>query len=395
MNAIHKPSIIQMKKSKKQRRYDLDWLRVIAIAILLFYHVGMIYVSWDWHINSAKSSRWMEIIMIFLHQWRMPLLFFISGAGTYFALSFRRSGVYVKERSKRLLVPVVFSMLVIVPPQIYLERLFKNIPGVAPVTDYLSYYPRVFQFIPYPAGDLSWHHLWFVLYLFFYSLIALPLFLYWRSERSKALRAFFFQLMSRKGGALLWLVPIALGQLLLRPYFPDDTHGLLDDWANFVFNFLFFVGGYVITSEEKIWPVLSQQRRLYLYTSLVLTVIFYWVYLTPAEQFPLPPIGVPYWGIIKTLLAWSTVMTTLAYGYTYIKQSHPWLRPLNEAIYPFYILHQTVIIIIAYYAVHWPISNEVGFVLVSTATFVICAAIYLLLIRPFKISRFLFGMKVK
>ncbi|MEM1270777.1 MAG: acyltransferase family protein, partial [Bacteroidota bacterium] len=103
------------------RRHDLDWLRVICITLLLYYHVGMIFVSWGFHIQSTETSALLEHIMLWMHRWRMPLLFFISGAGTRFALRKRSAGQYLGERWLRLQVPVLFGMFVIVPPQIYIE----------------------------------------------------------------------------------------------------------------------------------------------------------------------------------------------------------------------------------------------------------------------------------
>ena len=103
MNVLQTNIENTMQTQKRTRRYDLDWLRVTAIAILLYYHVGMIYVSWDWHINSEPTSDFLEVIMVFLHQWRMPLLFMISGIGTYFALGFRSAKKYSWERTKRLI----------------------------------------------------------------------------------------------------------------------------------------------------------------------------------------------------------------------------------------------------------------------------------------------------
>ncbi len=180
------------------RRYDLDWLRVICIIILLYYHVGMIYVPWGWHIKSAEKSEVMRWIMIWLHYWRMPLLFFISGAGTYFALRKRTYGNYTRERVKRLFLPLVFGMFVIVPPQIYYERISNGIH----FANYADFYPSVFDFVPYPEGSFSWHHLWFVAYLFLFSLISIPLFRWLNGARGIRFLDKIERFASRKGGAL-------------------------------------------------------------------------------------------------------------------------------------------------------------------------------------------------
>src|SRR5688500_16034020 len=141
------------------RRHDLDWLRLIAIIILLFFHTGMLFNPWEWHIKNQETSIGFTYWMAWLHYWRMPLLLFISGAGTYLALRKRTPSEYAGERFRKLIIPLTFGMFVIVPPQIYFEH-------VGEYSDYGSFYKTVFDFVPYPAGNFSWHHLWFIAYLF-------------------------------------------------------------------------------------------------------------------------------------------------------------------------------------------------------------------------------------
>jgi surface polysaccharide O-acyltransferase-like enzyme len=143
------------------RRHDLDWLRLIAILILLFFHTGMWFNTWGWHVKNSETSVAFNYWMVWLHYWRMPLLLFISGAGTYMALGKRTPGQFLKERRNRLLVPLVFGMFVVVPPQIYYEHILDY-------NSYWEFYKTVFQFVPYPRGSFSWHHLWFILYLFLF-----------------------------------------------------------------------------------------------------------------------------------------------------------------------------------------------------------------------------------
>ena len=160
-----------MNTSKKTRLYELDWLRIIAILILVYFHTGMFFTTWDWHIKNNVTTRSLDYVMVWLHQWRMALLLVISGAGTFYALGFRKAGTYMSERFKRLIIPLIFGMLVVVPPQIYLEKI-KN------YASYLDFYPTIFEMVPSPEGNTSWHHLWFILYLFLFSVVLLPAFLY-------------------------------------------------------------------------------------------------------------------------------------------------------------------------------------------------------------------------
>ena len=382
------------------RRYDLDWLRVIAILTLLFYHTGMIYVSWGWHIKSDEHSQPMEEVMRWLHRWRMPLLFFISGAGTFFALRKRSFGSYAGERVRRLFVPLVFGMLVIVPPQIYIEWLFRGrFSG-----SYTDFYPNVFGFEPYEdggtGGAFSWHHLWFICYLFFYSLLSIPVFQWLKSNGGQRFTDRVGRLIARPGGAMWLLLVIIVSQVTLKPFYPEETHGLTDDWAYFVKNLLLFWLGYLLISRNEFWQILTNQRRLFLVATLLCTGLLYGSRAVWGEE----TIDNTLWlNVLYTInsdcLMWFSVLMTIGYGYRYLNSNKPragWpiLKHLNEAVYPFYILHQTVIVLIGYYVLtRTNLGVYDGFLTVSLSSLVVCVAIYVLLIRPFRLTRLLFGLK--
>lgn len=370
-------------KNNLDRRYELDWLRVIAIVILFFYHTGMMFVSWDWHISNKETSKTFETIMVWLHQWRMPLLLFISGVGTHLALGRRSASSYAKERSSRLLIPLIFGMFIIVPPQIYYEK-------IAQYSSYLDFYSTVFQFIPYPKGSFSWHHLWFILYLFVYSLIALPIFLWLRKPSSTKFLELCFKLSNRNGGLLLWVIPIILSQFLLRPFFPRETHALVNDWAYFTFYFLFFLFGYISFSYTSLWELFKTQRKLNLVISTITLVVFYLIYFIPYKlpiNFDLP------WEVIKVIVAWFWVITFIGYGQMYLNFNSKLLKYANEVAYPFYILHQTIIIAIGYYVIQWQAHILVKYSVVLSLTFLACFIAYEVLIKRVSFLRLVFGLK--
>jgi glucans biosynthesis protein C len=383
---------IDLEKDLQTRRYDLDWLRVLAIVILLYYHVGMMYVAWDWHIKyQPAGSAVLEFVMRFLHQWRMPLLFLISGAGTYYALGKRSAGEYAGERVKRLFLPLLFGMLVIVPPQIYLEKVFQK--GLA--IDYWAYYPQVFNFVPYPKGDFSWHHLWFVAYLFIFSLLVLPLFIWWRTQSANWTKNRLLWLIKQPGGVLWLVLPIIVSQIILRPFYPEETHDLLNDWAYFVFNLFPFIYGYILSADNQYIRLISNQRRILLGASILATLVMYMlVYgnFFDDSKAEVTWLEVAYI-IDKILVMWFSVVATLGYAYRYLNFDHPWRKQLNEGVYPFYILHQTVIIMIGFQVLRWNLGLWTGFWVLSTLSFISCVGLYWFLIRPFRLMRFLFGLK--
>ncbi|MDQ1086206.1 acyltransferase family protein [Siphonobacter sp. SORGH_AS_1065] len=130
---------------KSIRRYDLDWLRVLAFLLLIFFHTGMFFNYWGWHVKNNVQTHWVEYPMMFTSAWRMALLFMISGMGVYWALGQRSAGSFLGERTKRIFIPLVFGMFFIIPPQIFFERISNGA-----TYSFLEFYPSTFEFLPYP-----------------------------------------------------------------------------------------------------------------------------------------------------------------------------------------------------------------------------------------------------
>ena len=373
-----------------QRRYDLDWLRFLAILLLLFFHTGMWFNHWDWHVKNNELSYTFQYWMIWSHFFRMPLLLFISGAGTYMALGKRTATQFRKERFRRLFIPLVFGMFVVVPPQIYYEHIKEY-------DSYWDFYKTVFNFVPYPEGSFSWHHLWFILYLFIYSLIALPLLKYLRTPASEQFKNRAFKLLASPAGLLfIPAVIILVSQLLLRPFFPEETHDLIKDWAYFTFYFLFFVFGIICYSNQKLWEVIGANRKSLLVAMIFSLMPFYTCYLHFRDLITLPftdDTVETIFDVLAIFVSWFTVITVIAYGQHYLNKPHKWLSNISEGLYPFYILHQSVIIAIGYYVCQWDWSISAKYWMICFLTLTTCVGFYLLCIRPFNAMRFLFGLK--
>jgi glucan biosynthesis protein C len=356
-------------------RYDfLDWLRVIAIFVLLFFHTGMLFVGWGWHIVNAETLTALQLPMGISHRLRMPLLFVIAGAGMWFALKSRDGGGLLRERSMRLLIPIIAGMLLIVPPQIYFERLFRGQWDGG----YLQFFfERVLQFQPYPQGDFSWHHLWFIVYLYVYVFLLLPLLLWWRSARKVV-----------KPG--LWLyalaIPLVVNEALLRPLFPE-SHTLIGDWYIFNHYLLLTAYGCLFASMHDAWDWFAARRQLSL--GLALTV-----FGTAMLMFEAGVIqrDTPADALVANVFTWSSLMAFIGYGRRYLSFSNPLLRWARDASYPIYILHQTVIIAIGYWIIQQPWHAWTKFAVVVLGTMAICVALYEG-IRRFDATRILFGMK--
>ncbi|NJK85570.1 MAG: acyltransferase [Bacteroidales bacterium] len=372
-----------MKNLQSERRYDIDWIRIMLIFSVFLFHIGMFFNSFGWHIKNEERVLWLDPVMAYLHRWRMPLLFFVSGVGTWFALGKRNIGQYMGERAKKLLIPLVFGMFVIVPPQVYMEK--------------QAQYGTFFNFIPhitegsYPVGNFSWHHLWFVLYLFICSAAALPLIFVFRSGLKQKITNFLDAFLGIKGSILMLSVPLFIVHVWLINYFPWETHALVNDWAYLSYSFLFFIYGFVLFSDKRLIEHIINQRRINGIAALLLTIVFFIDYFHSLD--PIVPETLQYF--LGSILEWSIGISIIGYAGKYMNRENKLRKYLNEAIYPFYILHQTAIIVIGFYLINANFHVGIKALVLTFSSFFVCVAVYWFLIRPFQITRVLFGMPLK
>lgn len=368
------------------RRYDLDWLRVIVFALLIFYHVGMFFVPWGWHIKNDIIYEWLRWPMLFLNQWRLPILFVISGMGTYYAFSKRNVKQFSWERFLRLGIPLFVGMLLIVPPQIYIERLVNGeFSG-----SYLDFYQTaLFRGGPYPEGNISWHHLWFLPYLLLFSLILGPLF-YRLKRRPSKLVAWTKKQLQKPYGFYVFIIPLFFAEGFIEPFYPT-THALVDDWYTIVFYMLlFFYGFLLLATKETFWKSLAKIRK----RALVIGVISFtllvcrWLFIERDEIFEHLTEA-----LLKVVNLWSWILVLFGYAAKYLNKSSNVLTYANRAVYPFYILHQTITIVIAYFlmGLNWGFAIKFSILLIGTFGF--SWLIYDLIILRIRWLHPLFGLK--
>lgn len=364
------------------RRFDIDWLRIMLIFSVFLFHIGMFFNSFGWHVKNNEIITWLDPIMAWLHRWRMPLLFMVSGVGTYYALGKRSTGNFIGERARRLLIPLVFGMLVIVPPQVWAEK-------QAEFGSFINFLPHMFEG-SYPEGNMSWHHLWFVLYLFICAMAALPFIMIMRSGTGKAIYCYLEKFFAVPGSFLIMTIPLYLSMEFLLRYFPWETHALINDWAYLTYNFIFFLSGYVLMSNQKIIDLLMQQRRLYAAIALAMTGVFFFDFFQSVDPWLNESIQL----YLGALLEFSIALTVLGYGARYLNRDHRWRKPLNEAIYPFYILHQTAIVLIGLYLISLPLLPWAKAAILTFGSLMLTIGIYLI-IRRLNLTRLLFGMRIR
>lgn len=367
----------------KFRRYDIDWLRVVVFSLLIIYHTGMFFVPWVWHLKNNNIYDWLKWPMLFLNQWRLPILFLISGMGTFYALSKRNIWQFNKERFLRLGIPLVFGMLVIVPPQVYFERLVQGqFQG-----SYWSYLSTIAYDGIYPEGNLSWHHLWFLPYLLVFSVLLSPFFLYIKNNKNRFIR-WISKVIQKPYGLYIFTIPLYLLESLLEPFY-DITHDLINDWFNFFSSMtLFFFGFVMVACGPILWNVIERIRTKALYLGIIcfIGMLFTWQFEDGYTRHFTE-------AFLKIINLWSWILVLLGYAAKYKNKTSPLLSYANRAVYPFYILHQTITVGIAYYLMDLEWSLLLKATILIVGTFLICWLIYHLIILKIKPLHPLFGLK--
>jgi glucan biosynthesis protein C len=371
----------------RRREYGLDWLRVIAFAILIGYHTGMYFVPWPWSVKNPVISQWLTFPMLFLNRWRLPLLFFISGAGVWFNLNSRGYRRFLGERSRRLLIPLAFGMLVVVPPQIYVERALagQHYPS------YFQFWATVFTSGPYPRGNLSWHHLWFLPYILTYCVAGLPLFAFFRSRTGRATVERLVRLCEIPGFIYLINVPNFVAAWFLNPHWPA-TMNLVSDWANFTGYLLTFLWGFLLCSSTRFLDLVERRRYEYLAVAGATAVLLFWAYPGPLLDALAPGPRRLGWELINAYFSMSMILALVGWSRAWLNRDSAALRWGNSAVYPFYIVHQTVTILLGYWWMGWNVPIPLKFAMLLSGTFLVSWACFEA-VRRTRLTRVLFGMK--
>ena len=334
-----------------RRLASVDALRVYVVALVFVIHVCEVFNPWDeWHITNAERSRVLGEVVVLMAPWIMPLVMLLAGVSAWYSLPTRDNGAYVRERTQRVLLPLVLGILVLVPPQVWLERRFRHeFHG-----SLLEFYPRFFDGI-YPTGNFSWHHLWFLGHLYLYSLLALPLFRYLQRRKGARVLAFLARLASGRAG-LVWLaLPLVVERMLLWGLFPE-RHMLTSDWSNHALLFVAYVYGFVLAGVPSLRVAMDAQwpRALVVaLTGMTALMLGTWYDVVPWR---LPsPYSVRYlaFWMLYAWCAWAWIIVALGAGRRWLDREDARLRRAEPMAYSWYVLHQPVIVAIAYLVVPW------------------------------------------
>ena len=369
--------------NQMNRQYYIDWLRILLISSVFLYHAGMIFVKWNWHVkNDVLYGGLLAYLMAFLHSWRMPLLFLISGAGTYYALRTVTPSGYIAERTRRLFVPLAAGIFILVPVQVYIEK-------IGSYDSLLSYYPHMFEGV-YPSGNFSWHHLWFIAYLYVIALIISPFLNLFRSSKFGRLAGRLAGILTRRLGMNLILIPLLFSQVILRNYFETETHALYNDWASIAFYLIFFLAGFIFISRQEVANALARHRKIYLAETVFFTAVMFIVpRLTGSER-----TGEIIYDVSEIIVSWTCSVAAIGYARRYLNFDSSFRKSANEAIYPFYLLHQPLLVLTGYIITDLGMYDWLKALLIMASSFMLFILPYRYLIRPYNILRVIFGMKM-
>ena len=348
-----RPAVSEGRPVVPARRVDLDWLRIGAFGLLILYHIAMFFGPWEWHLNSRHARPWVGVLMIATNPWRLTLLYLISGVAVRYMAGKMSPGRLMIERCRRLLVPMLFGVIVLIPPQAYIEDVAKN--GLQ--QDYLSYW-AVF-FLPAGRACAGWdclhvplNHLWFIGYIWSYSLVAAAL-MWWPSLVDRAAAALGWML----GGVRALLLPILYLAVIRYALFPrfGVTNHLFWDPYNHAASLAVFVLGFLLAFSDRFWDDIERCRW---WAMLLAVPSGFWLaadaMLPIPEQHPLAPATMAAFAINQ----WATLVAILGFGRRYLATADgKLLAYLREGVFPFYLVHQTIIVVAAYWFERWYIPG--------------------------------------
>jgi len=368
------------------RRYDMYNLRVLAFGLVFVYHLCRIFSPFHgWPVQNPTRSVPLGLLNIWLEPY-IATFFLLGGAGTWYSLSRRSVGRYLWERVTRLFLPLMFGALVIVPPQIYYERLRRGqFEG-----SYLEFYPSVFTNGLYPSGNLGWHHLWFLAYLMTFSIIAIPILLYFQSDSGNRVINRLAAWIQKPGRIFLFAVPLAITEIIFRARWPGYEN-LVGDWANFSLFLTVFIYGYVFASDDRFQAVLDRYWKQAMWLSFACTAVTLALYATEN----IPRDYSVFYAVHRVIFAvgvWSALIFFWGGSHSILNQSNRfWSYTLNIS-YPFYVFHQTIIVAFAYYVLQWDLPVYFKLLLIGAPSFVL-TLVFCEVVKLTHVTRFLFGVR--
>lgn len=370
--------------NNKIRYYDIDWLRVLGMITIFLFHNARFFNDEGWHVKNFQTDFGMSVFVAVVAHFIMPLFFLLSAIAIYHALKKRTNSQFMRERVTRLLVPLVFGIFTHVILQVYIERVTHG-----------EFTGTFWQFIPHYfngwyafGGNFAWMglHLWYLLILFIFSLLMLPVFQ--KLNRSRDFTARLADITTKPLGIYLFIIPI-FGMEFLVSFSSDSIIGVRDfgGWSLLTY-LLVFLFGYLLATDERYRPSIENARFISLTFSL-LTVLAAYILLAEMKV----PGTNPLYLLVRSINVWSWLMTFLGFASRHLNFTNGFLKYSNEAVLPFYIMHQTVIVCIGYFIKDWQWAVFPKYLFLASTSFIVIMVLYEFAVKRVNALRYLFGMK--
>jgi hypothetical protein len=402
------------------RRHELDLIRAAIVAGLVFFHTACIFRPVEFYVNDQRPSVVLTLLVFFAQLWGMPLMFIVAGGGIFFSLRSRTAGEFVRERLRRLLVPLVVGVVLLVPPQVFLSPQARN-PRPDSYWEFLGRFFDVRLRLGFPwivsedgADSLfAVAHLWFLFYLLAYSVLLLPLFLHLLRPPGRWLVGRMAACCQRPWQIFLPALPI----VVLEAAFGTWGSGGWNDYAYLVF----LAYGFVISADRRLGDAIERNWTRALVVGVaalpVLFVIAHYDIGGAGRN-----LGSDYgpwsvvWRLLKAIAGWAWTAAVLGLARSLARRppgQTPRLgidgpgaptgtgaglrdrgaRYVHEAVLPFYVLHQTPIIVIGFYVVRWQVGVLFKYLTISLTSLLVTVLVYGLCVRRTRVTRTLFGMR--
>lgn len=379
-----------MNTATPSRLLFIDWLRIAAFALLIPYHVGMYYVSWGWHVKNPVIHESIEPLMLLSNPWRMGLLFLIGGvAASQLMGKLRSRSRFIRERSSRLLWPLLFGMAVVVPIQPYLE-VVQKMGYAGSYLDFLGLYFKAYH--GFCEGDKcltlpTWNHLWFLPYLWVYcllgALMAGPL-----ARGGQVLQR---GLMGPRGA--LWLLGLCVPLMAARCFYGlfPVTHNLTWDWYNHMVSLWLFLVGWMAASQAPALWTWAERLRWPALAIFLAGWLGFGLYMRHYADHDPSTVVLYAQRLLYGLKQGAALLAALGFAKRHLDREHAWRAPLGAAIFCAYVLHQSVIVGLTPLLEPLQLPDGVEALLLIALTTLACAAGYRLA-RPVPGLRRLLGI---
>jgi len=387
--------------STSERWYWLDWLRVLSIGAVFLYHSGMPFViDSTWHITNSQPDLMISLFNIMLVP-IMPLLFVVSGIGTYFSLSKRSPWQFAQERFKRLMIPfIVTGLFLILPIHVYFDTIFHGtFAGNFQSFYFRPYFTEFFPFdvdisLTYFANSNQGIYLWYVFWLFVFSLATAHFFKWLTKQENRSRISRLATITNRLGGIFLLAIPLIIINVIAVPpffVFPSGYGG-----GKLPTYLAFFVTAYLLATDSRFVESVDKNKVLALLVGVGAQAFMLFLLVTFGGEVFATTVPAYYVivSVVWALNGWSWVIAILGFGRRFLSFKHKLLGLANELVLPFYILHQTIIVAIAFFVVGLNLIAIEKYVIIILASFSI-VSVLLLPVRQFNVLRFLFGMGFK